>query len=367
MRMGDTRAGPRGARRGRGGRRASTWRTASSSARRPRGARGVLRGLWSDGVATSVDLLGEATVTAAEADRYAARCADALDDARRRLRRAGPRAAARARRRRARLPRVNLSVKVSALTPLLRPDAPELGRARRRRAAAPAAAPGARRSARTCTSTWSRSTRARRSLELVLELLAEDEFARRPVGRASCCRPTCATRRRCSTRSSTGRASSRARAPADRPARQGRLLGPRGRRGAPARLDAAGVRGQGRQRPQLRGAHARAARRARPRPVRVAIASHNLRSVAHAIAANARSAAATGRPRAPGAARPRRRPRSTRWRATGPPRAHLLPGRRPRRRDGLPRPPAAREHEQRLVPRTSRPRGVPLEELLAAP
>ena len=38
------------------------------------------------GSRASVDLLGEATVTAAEADRYAARCADALDDARRRLR-----------------------------------------------------------------------------------------------------------------------------------------------------------------------------------------------------------------------------------------------------------------------------------------
>lgn len=87
----------------------------------------VLRGLWKDGVATSVDLLGEATMTGAEADRYAARCADALDrlvavyaplaadpllehDA------LGP------------IPRANLSVKVSALTPLLRAEAPERGR-----------------------------------------------------------------------------------------------------------------------------------------------------------------------------------------------------------------------------------------------
>ena len=44
----------------------------------PRGAERVLRGLWNDGVATSVDLLGEATVTAAEADRYARRCDEAL-------------------------------------------------------------------------------------------------------------------------------------------------------------------------------------------------------------------------------------------------------------------------------------------------
>ena len=36
--------------------------------------------------------------------------------------------------------------------------------------------------------------------------------------------------------------------------------------------------------------------------------------------------------------------------ARGLPRAHLLPGRRPRRRHGLPRPPAAGEHEQRVLP-----------------
>src|SRR3954468_12768182 len=44
----------------------------------PRGAERILRDLWHDGVASSVDLLGEATVTAPEADRYAERCTDAL-------------------------------------------------------------------------------------------------------------------------------------------------------------------------------------------------------------------------------------------------------------------------------------------------
>jgi len=93
----------------------------------PRDALGTLRRLWRAGVASSVDLLGEATVSAAEADAYAARCRDALETlvaasadwpARPALERdgAGP------------LPRANLSVKVSALTPLLRPEAPELGR-----------------------------------------------------------------------------------------------------------------------------------------------------------------------------------------------------------------------------------------------
>jgi RHH-type proline utilization regulon transcriptional repressor/proline dehydrogenase/delta 1-pyrroline-5-carboxylate dehydrogenase len=92
----------------------------------PKDALGVMRDLWRKGVATSVDLLGEATVTQDEADRYAARCAEAIDqlaDAydgfpeRPRLERdsTGP------------LPRANLSVKVSALTPLLRPEAPEVG------------------------------------------------------------------------------------------------------------------------------------------------------------------------------------------------------------------------------------------------
>src|SRR3712207_5139984 len=44
-----------------------------------RDAVGTLTSLWRDGIATSVDLLGEATVTPAEADRYAGRCAEALD------------------------------------------------------------------------------------------------------------------------------------------------------------------------------------------------------------------------------------------------------------------------------------------------
>ena len=45
----------------------------------PQAALGVLRGLWNRGVASSVDLLGEATVTETEADAYAARCTGALE------------------------------------------------------------------------------------------------------------------------------------------------------------------------------------------------------------------------------------------------------------------------------------------------
>jgi proline dehydrogenase len=93
----------------------------------PERAAPELARLWRRGVASSVDLLGEATVTPAEGRAYAQRCERALDvlsaaalrwparplleaDA------AGP------------LPRASLSVKVTALTPLVRPAAPQRGR-----------------------------------------------------------------------------------------------------------------------------------------------------------------------------------------------------------------------------------------------
>jgi len=126
MRMGDSRAG----RKALGAASAAGVRHMAHRfivAETPRGAEKVLRDLWHDGVATSVDLLGEATVTTAEADRYAQRCADALRSlaeiyARLPARPALEQDAS------GRLPRANLSVKVSALTPLLRPDAPERGK-----------------------------------------------------------------------------------------------------------------------------------------------------------------------------------------------------------------------------------------------
>ena len=80
----------------------------------PREALGDLRALWRRGIGTSVDLLGEATVTQPEADRYAGRCGDALET----LAAAAP----------DRELGANLSVKVTALTPMMRPDAPEVGR-----------------------------------------------------------------------------------------------------------------------------------------------------------------------------------------------------------------------------------------------
>jgi proline dehydrogenase len=93
----------------------------------PKAALRAIRQLWESGAAVSLDLLGEATVTQAEADRYAARCMDALET----LAEAAPRWPARPALEAdslGPLPRVNLSVKVSALSPLLRPEAPEVGR-----------------------------------------------------------------------------------------------------------------------------------------------------------------------------------------------------------------------------------------------
>jgi proline dehydrogenase len=93
----------------------------------PAAALGTIRSQWKNGIATSLDLLGEATVTQVEADRYSARCREALETvsadapswpSRPVLEQdsVGP------------LPRVNVSVKVSALTPLMRPEAPAVGR-----------------------------------------------------------------------------------------------------------------------------------------------------------------------------------------------------------------------------------------------
>ena len=144
----------------------------------PRAARRELRDLWSHGVASSLDLLGEATVTQDEADRYAERCRDALETIaaaarkwpeRPRLERdsAGP------------IPRANLSVKVSALTPLMRPDAPERGRddaARRLRPLLAAARDAGAHLHIDMESVDALET----TLELVFELLDEDDFRAGP-------------------------------------------------------------------------------------------------------------------------------------------------------------------------------------------
>ena len=177
MRMGDTKAG-----------RAALGAAGAAGVRHmahrfivgadPAAALPTLRGLWRDGIAASVDLLGEATVTAAEADRYAARCAEALDALAPALAELGERLGIEQDTLGA-LPRANLSVKVSALTPLLRPEAP----ARGQRDAAPRLRELLRRAHRVGAHLHidMESLDSREAvLELVLALLAEPEFADGP-------------------------------------------------------------------------------------------------------------------------------------------------------------------------------------------
>jgi len=144
----------------------------------PKEATKILQELWRTGAATSVDLLGEATVTSAEADRYAQRCAEALDQL------AGvyedlPSHPQLERDSIGALPRANLSVKVSALTPLLRPDAPEIGK----RDAAPRLRELLRRAKQRGAHLHidMESFDSREGItDLVLELLSEPEFGDGP-------------------------------------------------------------------------------------------------------------------------------------------------------------------------------------------
>jgi proline dehydrogenase len=144
----------------------------------PKAALGTLRELWKDGVATSVDLLGEATVTQGEAQRYAERCTEALETLSEAAR-GWPERPALEHDSAGALPRANLSVKVSALTPLLRPDAPERGKrdaADRLRALLRRARDLGAHLHIDMESLDSRDA----VLELVLELLAEQEFRAGP-------------------------------------------------------------------------------------------------------------------------------------------------------------------------------------------
>jgi len=177
MRMGDSKAGRRAL-----GMAASQG--VKHMARRfivgedPKAALGDLKDLWKDGVAASVDLLGEATVTQSEAQRYADRCADALDTL------AAAAASWPGRRQLERdsvgvLPRSNLSVKVSALTPLLRPDAPERGKRDAADRLRPLLRRAHERGAHLHIDMESMDSRDA-ILELILELLGEEEFRRGP-------------------------------------------------------------------------------------------------------------------------------------------------------------------------------------------
>ena len=90
----------------------------------PERASGELGRLWRSGVAHSLDLLGELTVTSDEADGYARRCLQAIE-ALARLTADWPRRPRAERDASGPIARANLSVKVSALTALQHAEAPE--------------------------------------------------------------------------------------------------------------------------------------------------------------------------------------------------------------------------------------------------
>lgn len=140
----------------------------------PAKAKRALRGLWDDGMAASLDLLGEATVTEVEADRYAERCAQALDTKAESVRDWPPRPLLEADSI-GPLPRVNVCVKVSALTPLLRPEAPERGREDAARRLRPLLARARDHGAHLHIDMESVDT-LEATMDLVYELLDEDEF-----------------------------------------------------------------------------------------------------------------------------------------------------------------------------------------------
>jgi proline dehydrogenase len=247
----------------------------------PDRALSTLQRLWERGVASSVDLLGEATVTEAEADRYAQRCAEALSVLS---------GACRGWPRRdvlevdgvGGLPRANVCVKISALTPLLRPDAPDRGRrdaARRLRPLLRAARDSDAHLHIDMESLDSREA----VLDLVIELLDEDEF------RAG---PSAGLVLQAYLRDSPDQLSrviSWARATARTPPLTVRLV-----KGAYWDHELVQARQHGWEVPVFqdkaqcdRNFEALTRRLLDTRPaLRVAIASHNLRSVSHAIAYN---------------------------------------------------------------------------------
>jgi RHH-type proline utilization regulon transcriptional repressor/proline dehydrogenase/delta 1-pyrroline-5-carboxylate dehydrogenase len=247
----------------------------------PASALGVFTALWDRGVASSVDLLGEATVTEAEADRYAVRCADALEQLAVASRswpkrpmleadRSGP------------VPRGNVSVKISALTPLLRPDAPARGQQDAANRLRPLLQRAHELGAHIHIDMESVDSREA-VLELVLEILSEPAFAEGPSAGLVLQAYLRDSPEQLATILDWARATDRT------PPLQVRLV-----KGAYWDHELVQARAHGWPVPVFEvkadcdrnfESLTRMLLAARP-AVRVAIASHNLRSVAHAIAAS---------------------------------------------------------------------------------
>ncbi|MBS1868616.1 MAG: proline dehydrogenase family protein [Actinobacteria bacterium] len=138
----------------------------------------VLGRLWQRNTAVTVDLLGEATVTPAEGEAYARRCHEALISLTA-ASKAWPERPLLERDGIGRLPRVNLSVKVTALTPLTRAEAPDRGRLDAARHLRALLRRAKELNAHLHVDMESMASREL-ILELVLDLLDEPEFADGP-------------------------------------------------------------------------------------------------------------------------------------------------------------------------------------------
>jgi RHH-type proline utilization regulon transcriptional repressor/proline dehydrogenase/delta 1-pyrroline-5-carboxylate dehydrogenase len=247
----------------------------------PAAALGGLRELWEHGIGSSVDLLGEATVTESEADRYAQRCDEALRDLAVDARRWPGQPALEADSAGV-IPRANVSVKVSALTPLLKPDAPEVGREDAAQRLRPLLRHAHELRAHVHIDMESLDSREA-VLELVLDLLSEPEFAEGPSAGLVLQAYLRDSPEQLSTILDWASASTRT------PPLTIRLV-----KGAYWDHELVQARQHGWSVPVFevkadcdRNFEALTRRLLEARPaVRVAVASHNLRSVAHAIAVN---------------------------------------------------------------------------------
>ena len=283
----------------------AVWPDSSSAARaRPTRCRAVAR-LWSGGYATTVDLLGEKTLTIADADAYAARVRGMLKA----LAATAPAWSAQPRLDHdpwGSLPRVNISVKASALAPLLDRATAEPGSPKRLERLGPILerrVPPMRRSTSTPSTTRLRTSRSGCCARSAREF---------PEGPQLGC---VVQAYRVDALDDLGDliewSADTPRAPAADPSRERRVLGRRDDQGQRAGLEVAGVARQGRDRRRVRTLRRRCSSR-HAGDVRPAFASHN--AAEHRLRASA-----------PPARRPRRR------RGRGPGAATAWPSRCTRR------------------------------------
>jgi RHH-type proline utilization regulon transcriptional repressor/proline dehydrogenase/delta 1-pyrroline-5-carboxylate dehydrogenase len=238
-------------------------------ARRPGEA---LRSNAAAGIATTIDLLGETVVSASEADAFLQRNMDVLDTVGKAIRKDAASPASATWGPKGPLPRLNLSVKVSALTPEVHQADPESSIEALKERLRPIL-----RRAREIGAFINFDMESYGLKDLTLSLfrsiLSEDEFREQPAASASRCRRTCAT---ASGPEGADRLGAEGEAPDRRPPREGRLLGLRDDPRRPARLAGPRLVREARERRQLREALAPPPRERRRHGPRVRLAQRAL-------------------------------------------------------------------------------------------